>query len=95
VDFPDAAVVSSSGGLFLVNRAPHPNAAKLFINWALTKEGQTAWCIPNGWNSRRADVEPGDKSALPRSDLKYVYAYREESLPAQEETRKWLETLVQ
>jgi ABC-type Fe3+ transport system substrate-binding protein len=27
--------------VLLVDRAPHPNAAKLFINWWLTKEGQT------------------------------------------------------
>ena len=94
-DFPDAGVVGSNGALCLVNRAPHPSAAKLFINWVLSKEGQTAWTIPNGWNSRRADVEPGDKGALPRPDWKYVYTYREDSLPAQEETRKWLETLVQ
>lgn len=25
----------------LINRAPHPNAAKVFLNWLLTKEGQT------------------------------------------------------
>jgi hypothetical protein len=27
----------------LVNRAPHPNAAKLFINWYLSREGQSVW----------------------------------------------------
>ncbi|MCH8200123.1 MAG: hypothetical protein IIA54_08690, partial [Chloroflexi bacterium] len=25
------------------DRAPHPNAAKLFVNWWLTQEGQTAY----------------------------------------------------
>lgn len=33
----------SPGGtstLVLVNRAPHPNAAKIFINWLLSREGQ-------------------------------------------------------
>lgn len=28
------------GGLALMNRAPHPNAAKLFLNWLLSREGQ-------------------------------------------------------
>lgn len=30
----------SSGNFALLNRAPNPNAAKLFINWFLSKEGQ-------------------------------------------------------
>lgn len=28
------------GGLALMNRAPHPNTAKLFTNWLLSREGQ-------------------------------------------------------
>jgi len=28
------------GGLAFMNRAPHPNAAKVFINWFLSREGQ-------------------------------------------------------
>jgi len=32
---------SNSQTLILLNKAPHPNAAKLFINWFLSKEGQT------------------------------------------------------
>jgi iron(III) transport system substrate-binding protein len=30
------------GSLSLINRAQHPNAAKVFINWFLSREGQTA-----------------------------------------------------
>jgi ABC-type Fe3+ transport system substrate-binding protein len=26
----------------LINRAPHPNAAKIFINWLLSRRGQIA-----------------------------------------------------
>jgi iron(III) transport system substrate-binding protein len=32
-----------SSVLALINRAPHPNAAKLFINWYLSRRGQTVW----------------------------------------------------
>ena len=32
---------SAFGSLALMNRAPHPNAAKVFINWLLSREGQT------------------------------------------------------
>jgi len=37
-----AALVSFHGSLALVNRAPHPNAARVFINWYLSREGQIA-----------------------------------------------------
>jgi iron(III) transport system substrate-binding protein len=33
--------VGGTGSLSLFNRAAHPNAAKLFINWWLSREGQT------------------------------------------------------
>jgi iron(III) transport system substrate-binding protein len=33
----------SNGTLTLMDQAPHPNAAKLFINWLLSREGQTAF----------------------------------------------------
>ncbi len=29
-----------AGTLSLMNRAPHPNAARVFINWYLSREGQ-------------------------------------------------------
>lgn len=37
-----AAVVAQAGTLALMNRAPHPNAAKVFVNWWLSREGQLA-----------------------------------------------------
>ena len=33
----------SNGTLTLLNKAPHPNAAKVFINWLLSREGQIAF----------------------------------------------------
>jgi len=32
-----------SSVIALINRAPHPNAAKLFINWYLSRQGQSIW----------------------------------------------------
>lgn len=40
----------------LMDRAPHPNAAKVFINWYLSRQGQTAVTRINKGNSRRLDV---------------------------------------
>ncbi len=50
-EFPHASLkeasyeVSTSGnsGLALINQASNPNAARVFINWFLSRAGQTAW----------------------------------------------------
>ncbi|HEY7167186.1 MAG TPA: extracellular solute-binding protein [Candidatus Binatia bacterium] len=52
---------SAFGSLALLNHAPHPNAAKVFINWLLSREGQTLFqkviSVPgDARNSRRIDV---------------------------------------
>lgn len=45
-----------AGTAMLINKAPHPNAAGVFINWVLTKDGQTAWSKSRNQLSRRLDV---------------------------------------
>ncbi len=49
-------VSPANGNLALFNRAPHPNAAKVYINWLLSKEGQTIFARANGYLSARLDV---------------------------------------
>jgi ABC-type Fe3+ transport system substrate-binding protein len=41
----------------LMKNAPHPNAAKLFMNWILMREGQTAWHAGEKTVSIRSDLE--------------------------------------
>jgi len=78
----DADYVAATGNIaFAFNRAPHPNAAKMFVNWLLTKEGQTAWCERTQQNSRRNDVPPGDPQFLPTPGKKYIEMENEEMLP--------------
>lgn len=62
---PTEPVTPGWGGVLLVNRAPHPNAAKVFINWLLGKQAQTGWVQLGAVNSRRLDVAPGDPQTLP------------------------------
>ena len=54
------------GHLGLLDRAPHPNAAKVFVNWLLTREGQQLWQDAQLQVSVRNDL---DDSALPREWL--------------------------
>lgn len=44
------------GGVVLVNKAPHPNAAKTFINWLMSKDGLTLMSRSYGAQSSRIDV---------------------------------------
>ena len=44
VHFKEGAFVSTTGfTVSLLEQAPHPNAAKVFINWFLSREGQNIW----------------------------------------------------
>lgn len=45
VRWRETPVISSgsNGTISLMNRAPHPNAAKVFVNWLLSREGQTTF----------------------------------------------------
>jgi iron(III) transport system substrate-binding protein len=49
-------VTTGAGGVTLVNRAPHPNAAKVYVNWLLSQEGQVALGTALGLPSARKDV---------------------------------------
>ncbi len=50
-----------NGALSAYNNAPHPNAAKVYINWLLSKEGQTLFARAMNYISARVDV-PTDHS---------------------------------
>lgn len=78
------------------SNAPHPNAAKLFANWFLSKEGQTLThtLVPNiDRSSLRNDIpfgevtpdqrrKPGVEYAFPDADPKFG--------PRQEEAQRWI-----
>jgi iron(III) transport system substrate-binding protein len=60
--FKEGGMVGSGGGnVMLVNRAPHPAAAKVFINWLLSREGQSVFqTLEAGKNSLRIDIPKDD-----------------------------------
>ncbi|HZD39563.1 MAG TPA: extracellular solute-binding protein [Terriglobales bacterium] len=47
---------TGAGCIALINRAPHRNAALLFINWFLNKEAQSVWTRVLHLQTRRVDV---------------------------------------
>ncbi len=66
-------VSASFGSAMLINKAPHPNAAAVFLNWVLGKEGQTAWSKAMDHPSKRKDVPTAHLSpyVIPPDDGKY------------------------
>jgi iron(III) transport system substrate-binding protein len=57
--FKEGILVGSGGGnIAMLNRAPHPNAAKVFVNWLLSREGQIAYqrLARGSLNSYRIDI---------------------------------------
>jgi ABC-type Fe3+ transport system substrate-binding protein len=61
---------SGSSGIALFNRAPHPNAAKIYINWLLSRSGQLDW-VKTVTNSRRVDVPPAEPSSAMKPGRSY------------------------
>src|SRR3989442_6588578 len=64
ISLPELDYQSGGSAVWLLNRAPHPNTAKLFINWLLTKDAQAAWAKELQTNSRLVGVEPGSPDLL-------------------------------
>ena len=56
-----------SSVLALVNRAPHPNAAKVFINWYLSRQGQTVW--QNVMNKKEVEASDSMRVDIPKDDV--------------------------
>ena len=64
---------SAFGSLAMLNRAPHPNAAKVFINWLLSREGQILF--------QKVISQPGDARNSRRIDVP------KDHIPADEQRR--------
>ncbi len=106
-EFKDGTYVTASfGSAMLLNKAPHPSAAAVFLNWVLTKEGQTAWSKAMDHVSRRMDV-PTDHlppyivpppnarffSGEPKPGDRYWLSYTEENVHRSAEETKILKEL--
>ncbi len=71
---------TEKGGLALINQAPHPNAARVYANWMLSREAQTLWSKDELLQSAREDVPsdflPPEQVRDPKK--KYVYMETDE-----------------
>lgn len=74
------AMGPANGAVAMIDRAPHPNAAKLYLNWLLSQEGQADWQNIVGDNSLRTDIPKTglDPLLVPQPGVTYVNAGTEE-----------------
>jgi ABC-type Fe3+ transport system substrate-binding protein len=91
---PEMDYQSSGSLVWLINRAPHPNAAKVLINWLLAKEAQTAYAKELQTNSRFTGVEPGDPQTVVPAGLKLQQIDAEELLSEVVKTQDLAKQLV-
>lgn len=69
------------GAFGVLNRRPHPNAARVYANLLLSKEGQTSWATQSGGrNSRRNDVPLGDPEFALKPGKKYIQSQSEKMI---------------
>lgn len=56
---PEEGIYASSGSgtVVALKNAPHPNAAKVFVNWLLSREGQEIFSRAMGQPTRRLDID--------------------------------------
>lgn len=87
----DNRMTQAAGAISVPTRSAHPNAATVFVNWLLTKEGQSIYAKSFGNPGMRIDasLEGIDPLFIPKPGEKY-YMETEEYLLAR---ARWLEIL--
>ncbi len=86
---PDDFTYLGGQCIWLINKPPHPNAAKLWINWFMSQQGQQAFVQTVGDNSRRTDVPKGNPDVYPPdgADKRYLNLFRQELFEEVDKTR--------
>lgn len=80
------------GHVALLNKAPHPSAARVFINWLVSREGQLQWQEKTDNNSLRTDILKNmlsDQRSVPQEGASYLNA----SLPQYEDVKPILKII--
>jgi ABC-type Fe3+ transport system substrate-binding protein len=63
----------ATGALLLVNKAPHPNAARVLVNWLASKEGLELYSKAHITATTRTDIDESSfpQQSIPRTNMKY------------------------
>ena len=89
-------VTASNGTISVVRNAPHPNATKVYLDYVLSKEGQTGWSRASGLASLRSDV-PRDHIAeilTPQEGATYQETHREKYVLLRKEIVEFINSVL-
>lgn len=75
-------LTGGAGVLSAINKPPHPNARKVFINWLLSREGQSIYTRATNTQSARIDINTDflDSEVVRRPGVSYFITEDEEFL---------------
>jgi len=79
---------SGNGNIVFMDKAPHPNAAKLYVNWFLKREQQQQWNEIADQASRRLDTKPNHPSIAPAPNVTYINMRHERHVDASDKVLK-------
>jgi iron(III) transport system substrate-binding protein len=91
-------ISASFGQVALLDNAPHPNAAKVFVNWIASKEGSEVFNRAMGTVPTRNDIDESFVPAqiIPREGVQYFDTYDWEfTVTKKEMVRKRMKELLQ
>jgi hypothetical protein len=97
--FPDMppALTGSPWLLTLMNKAPHSNAARVFVNWIVSKEGLEIYARAERRATLRTDTDESFVSAAekPKEGIKYFDTYDWQfTVTEKEKIRLWFKQLL-
>ena len=94
----DLPLTNGVASLSALDRAPHPNAAKVLLNWMLSRDGQTAFQKLTGENSLRTDLPKKGVvtlSEVPQEGRDYIVQnFERYERAAQEPLKKLFEEII-
>ena len=76
---PETAYLGTDGGgLGVFTKRPHPNAARVFVNWIMTKKILEGISRADQYDARRSDIPPLDPNFAVIPGKTYIQAQRVE-----------------
>ncbi|HZS02012.1 MAG TPA: extracellular solute-binding protein [Chloroflexota bacterium] len=94
-DLP-ASITAGSGIAILLNQAPHPNAARLLLNWLASREGLEVYARAEHSVPLRNDIEPTwvEPYEIPQPGVEYFDTFgwefsKTDRLPVIEKIKAW------
>ena len=80
LDLPDApsVLVGGFGMVVIINKAPHPNAARVFANWMASQDGMSVIAKAQTTSPVRTDINASwvPPSLIPKPGVKYLDSYQ-------------------